>query len=192
MATQQAKPIGKPDYAPPPIDGDFYRIAAVLNDRERALLKRVREFTEGVVAPVIEDYWSRRCISLRDHPEDGRSRYRRGGLSGIWRCRRQLAPERPCRDGVGTCRCVGRDVLGRAHGSFGRIDLSVRGRGAEAALAAGHDAFRADRLVRPDGATGRVGDIGWNDDDLPSRGRQPGSSTARRNGSATPPSPTST
>ena len=49
----------KPDYAPPPIEGDFYRIAAVLNDGERALLKRVREFTEGVVAPVIEDYWSR-------------------------------------------------------------------------------------------------------------------------------------
>ncbi len=48
MATQQAKPIGKPDYAPPPIEGDFYRIAAVLNDGERALLKRVREFTEGV------------------------------------------------------------------------------------------------------------------------------------------------
>jgi alkylation response protein AidB-like acyl-CoA dehydrogenase len=59
MATQQAKSIGKTDYAPPPVEGDFYRIAAVLNDSERALLKRVRDFTEGVVAPVIEDYWSR-------------------------------------------------------------------------------------------------------------------------------------
>ena len=59
MATQQARSIGKTDYAPPPIEGDFYRIAAVLNDSERALLKRVREFTEGVIAPVIEDYWSR-------------------------------------------------------------------------------------------------------------------------------------
>ena len=48
MATEQAKPIGKPDYTPPPIDGDFYRIASVLNDKERALLRRVREFTEGV------------------------------------------------------------------------------------------------------------------------------------------------
>ena len=26
MATQQAKPIGKTDYARPPIDGDFYKI----------------------------------------------------------------------------------------------------------------------------------------------------------------------
>src|ERR1700745_3262890 len=59
MATQQAKSAGKGDYAPPPVDGDFYRIADVMNDRERALLKRVREFTEGVVTPVMEDYWGR-------------------------------------------------------------------------------------------------------------------------------------
>jgi glutaryl-CoA dehydrogenase len=31
----------------------------VLNESERALLERVREFTESVIAPVIEDYWSR-------------------------------------------------------------------------------------------------------------------------------------
>jgi glutaryl-CoA dehydrogenase len=42
MTTQQAKSIGKTDYAPPPIEGDFYRIAAVLSDSERALLKNVR------------------------------------------------------------------------------------------------------------------------------------------------------
>jgi glutaryl-CoA dehydrogenase len=59
MATQQPNSIGKTDYAPPPVDGDFYRISAVLNESERALLKRVREFTESVIAPVIEDYWSR-------------------------------------------------------------------------------------------------------------------------------------
>src|SRR5260370_40636169 len=59
MATEQTKRIGKPYYTPPPIDGDFYRIASVLNDKERALLRRVRDFTEGVIAPVIEDYWGR-------------------------------------------------------------------------------------------------------------------------------------
>jgi len=53
MATHQAKSIGKTDYTPPPVEGDFYRIAAVLNDSERAPLKNVREFTEGVIAPVI-------------------------------------------------------------------------------------------------------------------------------------------
>src|SRR6202161_1530468 len=59
MANPQTTRFEKQDCAPPPIDGDFYRIATVLNESERALLKRVREFTEGVVAPVIEDYWNR-------------------------------------------------------------------------------------------------------------------------------------
>src|SRR4051812_40773392 len=49
----------RPDYAPPPIDGDFYRIATVLSDEERALLRHVRDFTEAVVAPVIEEHWAR-------------------------------------------------------------------------------------------------------------------------------------
>jgi glutaryl-CoA dehydrogenase len=69
MATQQAKSVGKTDYAPPPIEGDFYRIAAVLNDSERTLLKRVREFTEGVIAPVIEDYWSRDAFPFEIIPK---------------------------------------------------------------------------------------------------------------------------
>src|ERR1700757_5468734 len=59
MANPQATRAAQPDYAPPPVDGDFYRIASVLNDKERALLQRVRAFTEGVIAPVIEEYWGR-------------------------------------------------------------------------------------------------------------------------------------
>lgn len=59
MANAQATRSAKPDYAPPPINGDFYGIATVLNDTERALVQRVRAFTEGVVAPVIEEFWSR-------------------------------------------------------------------------------------------------------------------------------------
>jgi glutaryl-CoA dehydrogenase len=69
MATTQAKTIAKPDYAPPPIEGDFYRIEAVLNESERALLKRVRSFMESVVAPVIEDYWSRDAFPFEIIPE---------------------------------------------------------------------------------------------------------------------------
>ena len=69
MAPQQAKPIGKMDYTPPPVDGDFYRITAVLNDSERTLLKRVREFTENVVAPVIEDYWARDAFPFEIIPK---------------------------------------------------------------------------------------------------------------------------
>ena len=59
MANAQATRPPKPDYAPPPINGDFYGIATVLNDKEHALVQRVRAFTEGVVAPVIEEFWSR-------------------------------------------------------------------------------------------------------------------------------------
>src|SRR5579863_1293886 len=69
MGTDQKKMAGRADYAPPPVDGDFYRIAAVLSDGERALLKRVREFTEGVVAPVIEDYWSRDAFPFEIIPK---------------------------------------------------------------------------------------------------------------------------
>src|ERR1700733_6654061 len=69
MANPQTTRFEKQDYAPPPIDGDFYRIATVLNESERALLKRVREFTEGVVAPVIEDYWSRDAFPFEIIPK---------------------------------------------------------------------------------------------------------------------------
>jgi glutaryl-CoA dehydrogenase len=49
----------KLNYAPPPIDGDFYRVADLLNEEERAVVKRVRDFMESEVAPIIEDYWAR-------------------------------------------------------------------------------------------------------------------------------------
>jgi hypothetical protein len=29
------------------------------NDKERTLIERVREFTEAVVTPIIEEYWAR-------------------------------------------------------------------------------------------------------------------------------------
>jgi hypothetical protein len=46
-------------YSPPPVNGDFYKIADVLNPKERAVVKRVRDFMEAEVAPIIEDYWGR-------------------------------------------------------------------------------------------------------------------------------------
>jgi glutaryl-CoA dehydrogenase len=55
----QKAPSQKADYCPPPPDGDFYRIADILDDAERAILKRVRDFMEHEVAPIIEEYWVR-------------------------------------------------------------------------------------------------------------------------------------
>lgn len=57
MSQQTARP--KPEYVPPPVNGDFYRITAVLNDAERAVVEKVRAFMEAEVAPIIEDYWMR-------------------------------------------------------------------------------------------------------------------------------------
>jgi glutaryl-CoA dehydrogenase len=46
-------------FVPPPVNGDFYRIADQLDSKERAVVKRVRDFMEAEVAPIIEDYWGR-------------------------------------------------------------------------------------------------------------------------------------
>ena len=69
MASPQAAQAKRPAYSPPPINGDFYKIGNILNDKERALIKRVREFTEGVVAPVIEDYWARDAFPFEIIPK---------------------------------------------------------------------------------------------------------------------------
>jgi glutaryl-CoA dehydrogenase len=49
----------KPVYSPPAPEGDFYRIADVLDVAEGAIVARVRAFMESEVAPIIEDYWAR-------------------------------------------------------------------------------------------------------------------------------------
>ena len=42
----------KADYCPPPPDGDFYRITDILDESERTVLKRVRDFMDREVAPL--------------------------------------------------------------------------------------------------------------------------------------------
>ena len=50
---------GASEYSPPPVIGDFYRVADLLDEKERAVVKRVRDFMEAEVAPIIESYWAR-------------------------------------------------------------------------------------------------------------------------------------
>ena len=57
--TVQGSSARKAQHAAPPVDGDFYRIADLLDAKERAVAQRVREFMEAEVAPIIEDYWAR-------------------------------------------------------------------------------------------------------------------------------------
>jgi glutaryl-CoA dehydrogenase len=49
----------KPEYTPPPINGDYYFILACLDEKERAIARRVRDFAEKEVAPIITDFWAR-------------------------------------------------------------------------------------------------------------------------------------
>src|SRR5258707_5288306 len=46
-------------YSRPPVHGYYYRITDLLDPEERTVVKRVRDFMEAEVAPVIEDYWAR-------------------------------------------------------------------------------------------------------------------------------------
>src|ERR1700722_11676098 len=55
----QATVTPEAPFTPPAVDGDFYRIADVLDDRGRAVAARVRDFMESEVAPIIGDYWNR-------------------------------------------------------------------------------------------------------------------------------------
>src|SRR5262247_3621260 len=59
MATVPAARVREKEYSPPPVNGDFYKIADLLDPKERAVVKRVRNFMETEVAPIIEDYWAR-------------------------------------------------------------------------------------------------------------------------------------
>jgi len=52
-----SSPTTKPDVQLPKPNGDFYQVAEVLNDSERAILQKVRTFMESKVAPVINQYW---------------------------------------------------------------------------------------------------------------------------------------
>jgi glutaryl-CoA dehydrogenase len=56
MATALKPSAPKPLPVP---NGDFYDIKGLLNDEERAILERVRDFNDTKVAPLINDYWVR-------------------------------------------------------------------------------------------------------------------------------------
>src|SRR5215469_5251640 len=49
----------KADQPLPPVSGDFYNIASVLNPEDAELVARVRAFMEAEVAPIITRYWIR-------------------------------------------------------------------------------------------------------------------------------------
>ena len=52
-------PTGSIDYAPPPIEGDFYAIQDWLSEDERRLVDRVRAFAEREVQPIVVEHWAK-------------------------------------------------------------------------------------------------------------------------------------
>ena len=146
----------------------------LLDAKERAVAQRVRDFMEAEVAPIIEDYWARDKFPLEIIPKIAALGIGGVGYQGYGAAGGSMLLERLHRHGAGARRLVDRHLLGRAYRPLRRLDLSLRRRGAEAALAAGDDALREDRLVRPDRAAGRLGDVGRDDDDLPARRRRLG------------------
>ncbi len=48
---------GKPKKALPEINGDFYELSLRLNEEDRAVQLKVREFMEKEVAPIVNNYW---------------------------------------------------------------------------------------------------------------------------------------
>lgn len=57
MNQQSVRP--KAEYAPPPVNGDFYRITDIVSEDERKVVAKVRAFMEAEVAPIIEEFWMR-------------------------------------------------------------------------------------------------------------------------------------
>src|SRR5437763_2098025 len=48
-----------PQKALPSANGDFYAISVTVSEEDQALLRRVRDFLEAEVAPIINQYWIR-------------------------------------------------------------------------------------------------------------------------------------
>jgi glutaryl-CoA dehydrogenase len=105
--TLQRSPASRAEYVPPAVDGDFYRIVDLLNAEERAVVKRVREFMEREVAPIIEGYWARDKFPFEIVPEMAKL-----GIGGIGY------------DGYG---CAGGSMLlnGFVSMELARIDASI-------------------------------------------------------------------
>ena len=80
-ATQKPPKPRKPLPAP---NSDFYYLYETLPAEELAIVKRVREFMETKVAPVITDYWVERSIPVRPVAGSKEARHRRPCHEGIW------------------------------------------------------------------------------------------------------------
>ena len=168
-------------YIPPPVNGDFYRIADLLDPKERAVVKRVRDFMEAEVAPVIEDYWARDQFPHEIIPKlaaldvniAGVGYQGYGAAGGSWLLSGLIAMELArVNSSIATFWGVHTGL------SAGSIYL-CGDEDAKATLAAADDALGKDRLLWLDRTAGGLSDIGRHDDDLSKGGRRVGAQRAK-------------
>ena len=169
---------------------DFLGFELLLEEQDRELLSSVRAFMTREVEPVINDYWTRAEFPHDLVPGHRRARHRRPGVrrTGLPGSRR--AGRRHGRDGARPGRPVDRHLHGRARRARDGLDQPVRLRRAARALAARDGPDGADRRLRADRARARLRHLRRASPRPPGATATTGSSTARRSGSATPPSPT--
>ena len=168
---------------------DYFRIADQLTREERDYLRRTRDFVDDEVLPVINGYWERaefpwpliKQLGKLGIVGDGIQGYGCPPMSPIaaglvtWSSTAATAawaPSSGCRPGWRCSRSPCSAPRSRSSAGCPPWRAGEAGR------------VRADR-ADPRLGLGRVGDLG------PPRRRRAGSSTARRSGSATAPSPTS-
>ncbi len=161
-------------YIPPPVNGDFYRITDLLDQKERAVVKCVRDFMEAEVAPIIEDYWARDQFPHEIIPKlaaldvniAGVGYQGYGAAGGSWLLSGLIAME-----------------LARVNSSIATFWGVHTGLSAGSIYLCGDETqkqrwlppmmrWETDRIVRPHRAAGGFGDVGRHADDL-SRGRRP-------------------
>src|ERR1700745_780385 len=105
-ATPAAAKVAKPHKPLPAPNSDFYYLYETLPAEELAIVKRVREFMETKVAPVITDYWVRDQFPFDLLPE-----VKKLGIGGL------------AMKGYG-CVCGSLGVLGFVQMESARIDPS--------------------------------------------------------------------
>lgn len=112
--------------APKPLpapNSDFYELYGTLKPEELATVKRVREFLENKVAPIITKYWTEDSFPFELLPAVKGLGIGGVGLKGYGCAGGRLALLGFCPDGARTGRSVVRDVLRRACRSGNGFDL---------------------------------------------------------------------
>ena len=107
-------------------DADFYLIEQPIDDEGRELLRRIREFMEKSVQPVINHYWTREEFPLDLLGGSPQLGIRGPGLPGLRLPGRRRPARRPDRDGAGPGGPVDRHVLRRPQRPGHGLHLPLR------------------------------------------------------------------